>query len=303
MHSNKPNGAISRMLAHRTIGKVRIMSTGEQDPKRVAITGAGSGLGRELALRYARAGWRVAVTDIQTGRARRVAGEVNDAGGQAIAQTLDTRREADFEQLYDRIADSWGGLDVFVNNAGVAGSGTVAETTPEDWDWMMDINLMGMVRGCRSALPMLRASQGHLINIASFAAIANAPGMAAYNVAKAGVLSLSETLRAEEYDNGVGVTVACPAFFATNLLETFRSQSPRQKNTVQKLMDRSGVTAAQVADDIFTAAADGEFLVISHRNARWQYRLKRISPDSFFKAVLKSTRSFVQRSEPRPHGD
>lgn len=281
------------MLTHQTIGKVRIMSTGDTQPGRVAITGAGSGLGRELALRYARDGWRVAVTDIQTGRARRVAGEVNDAGGQAIAQTLDTRRDEDFAQLNERLEETWGGLDVFVNNAGVAGSGTVAQTSIEDWQWMLEINLMGMVRGCRSALPMLRASQGHLINIASFAAIANAPGMASYNVAKAGVLSLSETLRGEEYDNGVGVTVACPAFFATNLMESFRGQSPRQKSMVQKLMDRSAITAERVADDIVTAAAEGEFLVISHRDARWQYRFKRVSPDTFFKTVLKATRSFT----------
>ncbi|MDA3922603.1 MAG: SDR family oxidoreductase [Salinisphaera sp.] len=268
------------------------MNEGGSDQKRVAITGAGSGLGRELALCYAQAGWRVAVTDIQTGRARRVAGEVNDAGGQGIAQTLDTRRDEDYAQLNERLQESWGGLDVWVNNAGVAASGTVADTSVEDWEWMLQINLMGMVRGCRAALPMLRASRGHLINIASFAAIANAPGMASYNVAKAGVLALSETLRGEEYDHGVGVTVACPAFFASNLLESFRSQSPHHTTMVQKLMESSGVTAAQVADDIFTAAADGEFLVISHRTARWQYRLKRVSPESFFKAVLKSTRSF-----------
>jgi len=295
-------GPKSRMLANQTIRKVRIMSatqtktpSKDQDqPRRVAITGAGSGLGRELALRFAKAGWRVAVSDIQTGRARRVAGEVNEAGGEAIAQTLDTRRDEDFAQFNERIVETWGGLDVFINNAGVAGSGTVAQTSAEDWDWMIDINLMGMVRGCRAALPMLRESHGHMVNIASFAAIANAPGMASYNVAKAGVLALSETLRGEEHDNGVGVTVACPAFFATNLMESFRSQSPKQKSTVQKLMERSGVTAEQVADDIFTAVQDNEFLVISHRSARWQYRLKRVSPDSFFKAVLKSTRSFTK---------
>lgn len=260
--------------------------------RRIAITGAGSGLGRELALRFARDGWRVAVTDIQSGRAERVAGEVHAAGGQAMAQTLDTRVPGDFDALIARMTEEWGGLDVFVNNAGVSGAGSVADTPAADWDWMLDINLMGAVRGSRAALPLLRASRGQLVNIASFAAIANAPGMAAYNVAKSGVLSLSESIRGEEHDNGVGVTVACPAFFATNLLDSFRGTKERQRAMVEKLMQRAAVSAADVADDIYRAVQANRFLVISQRASRWQYRLKRVSPERFFAAVLKATRSF-----------
>lgn len=270
------------------------MSDNPIQHKRIAITGAGSGLGRALALRYARAGWRVAVTDIQTGRARRVAGEVNDAGGQAMAQTLDTRRDADFAQLMARLDTEWGGVDVFVNNAGVAASGTVADTPQADWDWIVDINLMGVVRGCRAALPALRASRGHIVNTASFAAMANAPGMASYNVTKASVLSLSETLRGEERPNGVGVTVACPAFFATNLMESFRSTTPGRDALVAKLMARSGVTAEDVADQIFDAVAKRRFLVLTHRDTRWQYRLKRLQPEWFFRAVEKMARSMLK---------
>lgn len=270
------------------------MSDNKNRAKRIAITGAGSGLGRALALRYARAGWRVAVTDIQTGRARQVAGEVNDAGGEAIAQTLDTRRDSDFEQLIERLEAEWGGVDVFVNNAGVASSGTVADTPQADWDWIADINLMGVVRGCRAALPAVRAARGHIVNTASFAAIANAPGMASYNVTKAGVLSLSETLRAEERDHGVGVTVACPAFFATNLMESFRSTTPGREALVEKLMVRSGVTADDVADQIFQAVAKRRFLVLTHRDTRWQYRLKRLQPELFFRGVEKVARAMVK---------
>jgi len=271
------------------------VATGKRlSAQRVAITGAGSGLGRELALCFARAGWRVAVTDIQSGRARRVAGEVGDAGGEAIAQHLDTRLESDFASLVERLDAEWGGVDVFINNAGVASAGTVVDTPPEDWSWMLDINLMGVVRGSRAVLPRLRQSRGQLVNIASFAAIANAPGMAAYNVAKAGVLSLSESIRGEEYDQGVGLTVACPAFFATNLMESFRSTDPRQRDTVDKLMKRAEVSAADVAADIFDAAVANRFLVISHRTSRWQYRMKRLAPDRFFRAVLNASRSFIK---------
>ncbi|KEZ77743.1 SDR family oxidoreductase [Salinisphaera hydrothermalis] len=276
------------------------MSAHHNQSKRIAITGAGSGLGRALALRYARDGWRVAVTDIQTGRARRVAGEVNDAGGEAMAQTLDTRRQSDFDQLIERLDSEWGGVDVFVNNAGVASSGTVADTPQADWDWITNINLMGVVRGCRAALPAIRASRGHIVNTASFAAIANAPGMASYNVTKAGVLSLSETLRAEERHHGVNVTVACPAFFSTNLMESFRSTTPGREVLVEKLMARSGVTADDVAGQIFDAVAAGRFLVLTHRDTRWQYRLKRLQPELFFRAVEKIARSMLKprREEP-----
>ncbi|HET7313593.1 SDR family oxidoreductase [Salinisphaera sp.] len=276
------------------------MSDNNIRSRRIAITGAGSGLGRALALRHARAGWRVAVTDIQAGRARGVAEEVNDAGGQAMAQTLDTRRESDFEQLMARLNAEWRGVDVFVNNAGVASSGSVADTPQADWDWIVDINLMGVVRGCRAALPALRASRGHIVNTASFAAIANAPGMVSYNVAKAAVLSLSETLRAEEHAHGVGVTVACPAFFATNLMESFRSTAPGREALVEKLMARSGVTAENVAEQIFDAVAARRFLVLTHRDTRWQYRLKRLQPELFFRAVEKTARSMFKPRKGKP---
>lgn len=260
--------------------------------KRIAITGAGSGLGRELALRYARDGWRVTVSDIDLARAESVAAEVRTAGGEAFGACVDTRSEADLTALCRQLEEHWGGVDVFVNNAGVAGAGTVADTDPDDWRWMIDTNLMGVVNGTRAAMPLLRASQGHLVNIASFAAIASAPGMAAYNVTKAGVVSLSESVRGEELDNGVGVTVACPAFFATNLLESFRGDD-KQRGTVNKLMTRAEVSAADVADDIFRAVAANRFLVISHKTSRRQHWLKRLAPERFFRAVHKATRGFV----------
>lgn len=261
--------------------------------RRAAITGAGSGLGRELALRFARDGWRVAVSDIDLERAQAVAGEVEAAGGQAFAMAVDTRTAADLQALCDQLAERWDGVDVFVNNAGVAGAGTVADADLDDWQWMLDINLLGVVRGTRAALPLLRAACGQLVNIASFAAIANAPGMAAYNVSKAGVVSLSESVRGEELDNGVGVTVACPAFFATNLLESFRGND-KQRGTVNKLMQRAEVTAAQVADDIVRAAEANRFLVISHKTSRRQQLFKRLLPERFFRAVHQASRSFIR---------
>ncbi len=266
----------------------------QTSPTRIAITGAGSGLGRAIALRYARDGARVAVTDIDPERADAVAAEVETAGGESLARALDTRNEADYAALVEALTEAWGGVDVWVNNAGVAAAGTVADTPEDDWRWLIDINLMGVVTGCRHALPLVRASQGHVVNVASFAAIASSPGMAAYNVVKAGVLSLSETLRGEEHDRGVGVSVVCPAFFQTNLMDNFRAHHPRQQQVLRKLMERSPITADDVAEAVHGAVAGGRFMVIPNATERRQYWFKRLTPEGFFRAVLKATRGFTQ---------
>jgi NAD(P)-dependent dehydrogenase (short-subunit alcohol dehydrogenase family) len=262
--------------------------------KRVVITGAGSGLGRALSLRFARERWRVGIADINVGRAEETLAQVRNAGGEGFVQRCDVQFDQDFEVLADRVKKEWGGLDVLINNAGIATAGTVVTTPPDDWEAIININLLGVVRGCRTFVPMLLSQRsGHVVNIASFAAIASAPGMASYNVVKAGVFSLSESLRAEVFDEGVDVTVACPAFFRTNLLESFRSPDPSVKATVARFMDRASVTADDVANDIFEATLHGRFLVISHPDARWQYRMKRAAPELFYREVRRMMKKMV----------
>jgi NAD(P)-dependent dehydrogenase (short-subunit alcohol dehydrogenase family) len=262
--------------------------------KRVVITGGGSGLGRALSLRFARERWRIAIADINVERAEQALALVRSAGGDGFVQRCDVTLDQDFETLADRVKKEWGGLDVLINNAGIATAGTVVSTPPGDWEAIININLLGVVRGCRTFVPMLLTQRsGHVVNIASFAAIASAPGMASYNVVKAGVFSLSESLRAEVFDEGVDVTVACPAFFRTNLLESFRGPDPSVKNIVGRLMDRASVTADDVANDIYEAAMNGRFLCISHPDARWQYRMKRAAPELFYREVRRMMKKMM----------
>ena len=262
---------------------------------RAVITGAGSGLGRALALRFAREHWKVAVADINPDSAAETLALVKAAGGDGFAQRCDVRQEADFTALAERVRREWGGLDVLVNNAGVAASGSVTETSLADWAWMLDINLMGVVRGCHAFVPMLKAQgRGHVVNVAAFAAFASMPGVASYNAAKAGVLSLSETLRGELYPHGIGVTAACPAFFKTNLLDSFRAPDPRQKNVPMMMMKASRVTADEVADAIYRAVRKNTFLVLSDAGSRNLYRLKRFSPELAFRSMMK-LRAFIER--------
>jgi NAD(P)-dependent dehydrogenase (short-subunit alcohol dehydrogenase family) len=132
------------------------------------------------------------------------------------------------EEMRDEVLAAWDGVDIVINNAGVASAGTVADTSLEDWRWTLNSNFMGVVRGTRAFLPvLLRQGQGRIVNIASFAGIANAPSMGAYSASKAAVISLSETLRAELALSAVGikVSVVCPAFFKTSLMTTARASA------------------------------------------------------------------------------
>ena len=158
-------------------------------------------------------GWNVAVTDIDEERARQTYSSLQRIGGDSFYMQLDITRQEHWQQMHDTVLQKWGGLQVLVNNAGVAAAGNVEDTSMEDWTWVLDIDLMGVVRGCHQFAAMMKQQKaGHIVNISSFAGLAGLPFIAAYGVAKAGVVALSEALRAEMHPYGVGVTVACPCF-------------------------------------------------------------------------------------------
>lgn len=274
--------------------------------RRVLITGAGSGLGKALALHFSRQGWQVACTDMQADSAAQTLTEIQQAGGSGLAFALDVTSETSFAAAVGKIQSGWGGLDALINNAGVATAGTVADSPLDQWQWVLNINLLGCVRGCRAFAPMFAAQQsGHIVNIASFAGIANPPAMASYNAAKAAVISLSETLRFEMAPHNVGVSVACPSFFKTNLLGTSKStaggvegsSAPQMDKIVNVLMERATVTSEDVAADIYSAVEGNRFLVITHPDAKQRYHLKRIAPEMYFKMARKVTAKFLQKPD------
>ena len=251
------------------------------------ITGAGSGLGRAVALRLAQDGCTVLVTDVETARAESVARELRAMGATATAHTLDVR---DWEG-WRALAASVGPIDILVNNAGVADVGHLVDTDRTQWDRQIDINLMGVIRGCRTFVPgMVHRGTGHVLNIASLAGLALAPGMISYNTAKAAVVAFSESLRLEVALDGVGVSVCCPAFFRTNLTESMHSASPAVVDRVHKWMDTSGVTADDVARACADAIDQDRFLVLTHRGT-WRYwLLKRLWPEHYRNKLLARER-------------
>jgi NAD(P)-dependent dehydrogenase (short-subunit alcohol dehydrogenase family) len=260
------------------------------EQRRVLITGAGSGLGRALAFRFAENGWRVACADVRRDRAEDTVRLITDFGVGAMALQVDVGDDASVDALHDEILAAWDGVDVVVNNAGIACAGGITETTLEDWRWTLNINLLGVVRGCKAFLPvLLEQGHGHIINIASFAGIAHAPRMSAYSASKAGVISLSETLRGELAVAGsaVKVSVVCPAFFPTNLMDTSRAPQ-KDKSIAQKLMDTSGDTADSVAANIYRGMQRGDFLILPTRHESMRWRLKRFLPELFFRKLVEA---------------
>jgi NAD(P)-dependent dehydrogenase (short-subunit alcohol dehydrogenase family) len=261
---------------------------------RVLVTGAGAGLGRAIATRFAGAGARVLVSDVDVTAAETVAKEL---GQSAIG--LDVTADADWRAALERCQAEWGGLDVLVNNAGVGAGGRFEKIPLEDWDWIWEINLKGVVRGCRTFVPLFKdQGAGHIVNVASLAGIMNLPAMSSYNVTKAGVISLSETLRLELEPYGVHTTVVCPAYFRTTLGDRLRSPDPGLAVLIDKLMSSSKVSAEDVAAQIVTAVGDKRFLVLTHPDGRRSARLKRLLPrvvDGQVRTYWSRLRSTLER--------
>ena len=249
---------------------------------RMMITGAGSGLGREIALRWAREGWQLALADVNEAGLKETLGLVSQAGGQGFVQRCDVRDYSQLTALAQACQEKFGGIDVIVNNAGVAAGGFFAELSLEDWEWQLSINLMGVVKGCKAFLPMLERSKGTIINIASMAALMQGPAMSNYNVAKAGVLALSESLLIELRQQQVAVHVVCPSFFQTNLLDSFRGPTPAMKAQVGKLLESSPITAADIAEYIYQQVAEGQFLILPHEQGREAWKLKQRNPQLIY---------------------
>ncbi len=269
---------------------------------RIFITGGGSGLGRALAQRYAQAGWRVCIGDIDEAGSAQTLALIQGQAAAAHALSCDVTQDADLEAAANWLQSQWGGVDVVVNNAGVAAAGGIAEMTMRDWHWIVDINLLGVVRGCRAFTPLFRRQRsGHFVNIASMAGLVHPPKMAAYNATKAAVVALSETLKLELEPDGIRSSVVCPAFFRTNIANNMRATDADTERVTHKLVDRAKIGADEIARQIFDGVAKGDFHILTHAEGRLAWRIKRYAPYRMFSALMaRETRRMMGR---RPPGD
>lgn len=259
------------------------------NPLRAVITGAGGGLGRAIALELASHGASVVVSDIQAEGAEETAELLRARGAKAEVVPCDvTDRDAVFG-LVDETVGRLGGIDLIVNNAGVAVGGPFDETSMEDWNWIVDINLWGVIYGCQAAIPKMKEQgHGYVLNVASAAGLLCPPAMSAYNVTKAGVVALSETLFAEYKSQGIRVSVLCPTFFKTNIADSGRgSTTEKEQQRLRTWMERSKVQAPDVAKAAIEAVRDGTLYVQPMRDGRMGWRMKRAHPQRFYETLAR----------------
>lgn len=254
--------------------------------KRVFITGAGSGLGLELARALGRDGWSLGLFDRNLERLAAVEADLSAEGIAVLAYPGDVTQADELTVAVNSFAASRDGLDAMINNAGVAAAGALMDTQLEDWRWILEINFMGVVHGCRAAIPHLqRNGTGLLINVASAAAFAATPGMGSYSASKAAVLSLSETLMGELRAVGTQVSVVMPTFIKTSLLESFRGPAQTRAHAEQ-FMNASNYSASTAAYDLLQLAAAGRPYIVLPASARLLWRIKRWMPRFFLNRVL-----------------
>jgi NAD(P)-dependent dehydrogenase (short-subunit alcohol dehydrogenase family) len=257
--------------------------------KNAIVTGAASGLGRAIAVELGRRRWCVALADVNTAGSEETLRLVRQAGGDGSVEELDVRHIEEWQALRDRLKARWDNLDLLVNNAGVAGSGCVGEYSIENWRWIIDVNLWNGINGCHTFVDWLKANpQGaHIFNTCSLAAIVSAPTMAAYNVTKAGMLALSETLYSELMPYHVGVTAICPAVFRTNLLDSARWCREEERTLFQRGFEQAKMTAEDVAKAAMRAMDRKQLYVVVPFESRIHWYLKRVAPTWLLKKIAR----------------
>jgi len=245
--------------------------------KVAAVTGAASGLGRAMALAFADEGMHVALGDVTD--TSEVFAEVERKGVAALSMKLDVSRAQEVEAFAELIDQELGGAHVVCNNAGVSPLGAAWETSLGDWQWILGVNLWGVIHGVRSFVPRLIArNQGHMVNTASVAGIINPPGSGAYNVTKHAVVALSETLHHDlrERNCAVGVSVLCPAYVPTGIADSERNRPTGFEPTVKsketlareallkKAVASGRLSADDVAKAVVQAVKEERFYILTH---------------------------------------
>ncbi|MCX4559533.1 SDR family oxidoreductase [Streptomyces phaeochromogenes] len=253
----------------------------------VLVTGAGSGIGRATAFAFAEAGARVVAVDRDAESAARTAELSRLIGApQAWAETVDVSHEQAMEKLAEKVAAEYGVVDVLVNNAGIGLSGSFLDTTAEDWRNVLDVNLWGVIHGCRLFGKQMaeRGQGGHIVNTASAAAYLPSRTLPAYSTSKAAVLMLSECLRAELAGRGIGVTAICPGFINTNITSTARftgvdavEEKRRQKKSA-RLYGLRNYPPEKVAEAVLRAVVRNQAVVPVTAEARGGRLMSRFAP-------------------------
>ncbi|MFJ2609800.1 SDR family oxidoreductase [Streptomyces sp. NPDC087425] len=263
----------------------------------VLVTGAGSGIGRATALAFAEAGARVVVVDRDAEAAARTAALARPLGAPEVwAETVDVSDEQAMERLAEKVRTAYGVVDVLVNNAGIGLAGSFLDTTARDWRHVLDVNLWGVLHGCRlfGRQMAARGQGGHIVNTASAAAFQPSRLLPAYSTSKAAVLMLSECLRAELAEQGIGVSAICPGLVNTNIASTTRftgvdaEEEKRRRRRSVRLYELRAYPPEKVADAILRAVVRNEAVVPVTPEAHVSRLLARFTP-GILRAIARRT--------------
>lgn len=249
--------------------------------KVAVVTGAGSGIGRAMADRFAAEGMRVVLADVEAPALERAAGELAERGASVLAVPTDVSNAEAVDILAARTLETFGAVHLLCNNAGVVSAAPFWELPLADWAWVLGVNLWGVIHGCRVFVPRMLAQGGeaHIVNTASMAGLVSSPYNAIYNVAKHGVVTLSETLYFDLLlrEAPIGVSVLCPGFVATRIIDADRNRPADAARPAAepdaaaaaaleagRQMLASGLDPAVVAERVLAAVRENRFWILTH---------------------------------------
>lgn len=253
-------------------------------PQRVLITGAASGLGAALA-----AAWQARGADVlRTDRATVEPG----------IHRLDITSDADWAAVREHVEQTWGGLDVLVNNAGIAGGGRLEVAGIDEWQRLVDINLLGAVRGTATFTPLFkRQGSGRIVNIASLAGLVHPAGMAGYNATKAAVVALTETTGHELAAHGVRAHVVCPSYFRTNLMAGLEGRDVALQSVMTRLVAEAPLGPEEIAAAVLDGIDRDAEVILPDPAAMAAYDLKRGDRPSYDNVMRAQARKLDQIGE------
>lgn len=248
--------------------------------KVAVITGAASGIGRALAERCTREGMKVVLADVEPGALAEVEANLQAAGGTALAVRTDVSQAKDVEALAKKTIEAFGAVHLLCNNAGVATSGTVWESDLSDWEWVLGVNLWGVIHGVRTFVPIMLAedTECHIVNTASLSGLISFPRTSIYAVTKHGVVTLSEVLHRDlaERSGKVKVSVLCPGLVKTRIVDCARNRPERLAATAPldpvaaagwdtlRQQIQTATPPTQIADAVFQAIREERFYILTH---------------------------------------
>ncbi len=265
--------------------------------KRAFITGAASGLGYELATELLHDGWLVGMNDLDPDRLAAAVDRIGTSRGKAVPLAFDVASEIEYREAAKRFLAESGGIDLLVNNAGIGACGIIGEFSLADWRRVIDVNLHGVVHGCHIFLPaMLTQKSGQIVNIASAAAYHSLPFIGAYNASKAAVVSLTETLHAENAENNVFASAMISAFYKSDI-DRFTLGGELARKRTAGLTKITHVTAADMAEQTLRGIEARKPYIVLTRDGKAIYFFKRHFPKFYLRLAPRIAKKAFAKAE------